>query len=217
MKEEESNEAEFAGEGITPRMKKRSWLLGGCLVPLVSVLLSIASCPTIVEMKYESTLEDLRSPVEKEVPKEFPVIVYLETKGGNGARIIAMEDIDKFMGDAESTTTYSFLIPRDKRDFVEHALSDQENSIGKFRGMVVKNITPNKQSIKVKMFSGMHIRSWYDATEKAVYPKYYVKDDLDIGGGFIIITYGLLLPMVICVVSLNLIIYIVKGVRRKRK
>ena len=50
-----------------------------------------------------------------------------------------------------------------------------------------------------------------------MYPKYYVKDDLDILGGFIIIIYGLLLPMVICVVSLNLIIYIVKGVRRKRK
>jgi hypothetical protein len=211
------NRAGKLGEEEPQDRKKRRFLRIGCLLVLISFVLTIASCPRFLEKEKEKHLEKIKKQVGETVSKEFPVVVVLKTSKGFDAKVIDYATIDELKRNVAPSFDYSFLIPKDQGKFIQHRLSEQQNPMGKFRGFELKDVSSDRQYIKVKINpERMYIRSWYEATDKTVIPKFYIKDDLDIAGGLILISV-FIVNFIVILVSLTLLFYIIKWIMRKRR
>lgn len=205
------------GEDEPQPKRKRTFLRTGCLLVLISFVLTIASCPRYLEKEKEKHIEKIKKPVGETIPREFPVVVVLKTDKGFDAKVIDYAGIDELKRNVAPSFDYSFLIPKDQGKLIQHRLSEQTNPMGKFRSFELKDVSLDRQYIKVKINpERMYLRSWYEATDKTVIPKFYIKDDLDIAGGIIVISV-FIVNFIVILVSLTLLFYIFRWIMGKRR
>ena len=122
----------------------------------------IASCPLSIRFHDNETIREV--PVANQKPLEyFSVLVTTP----DNAEILYLRDIPEF---AKTNPKYSFLVPQEKELFYKERLksSFKGDAVPKFE---IERVSSERQKIKVGMYGDGKTVSWYEATDKEVFPK----------------------------------------------
>lgn len=172
-------------------MKVRS-LISVSLLVLVGYL---ASCGVVDYALHKTFVQ--RKPVGPMVPENFPLVVVTPGEKGRPVRaqIVPQRDLAAF---TEKNPQYSFLIPPGEEARLRSEVS-RNSVVGKGTydeqpgegfpwdaRFEVTQLPDGRQAFEVLYdpYDDLHYKSWYEATDKEIFPQYDYHY-ADIGGGFI--------------------------------
>jgi hypothetical protein len=143
--------------GLQKQNKVRSYVLG-----LLFFAAFIVSCPLSIRLHDAETVKEVSS-ANREQLQHFSVLVITPER----ADILSLREVQEL---AKTNPSYSFLVPQGKELFYQQRLNEsfKGDASPKFE---VEQISPERQKIKLGMYGDGQTVSWYEVTDKEVFPK----------------------------------------------